>query len=44
MNGAAPKMGAVSTGLGIHSVPVRKPQTPNVLQMSPVSETVVQIR
>ena len=44
MNGRAPKTAGRSTGAGIHSSPVRKLQTPNVLHTSPVSAAVVQIR
>ena len=44
MKGRAPKTARPSGGLGIHSVPVTKPQTPNASQTGPVSETVVQMR
>jgi hypothetical protein len=44
MKGRAPKAAGRSTGAGIHSSPVRNPQTPKVLQTSPVSAAVVQMR
>src|SRR5450755_3573824 len=42
MNGSAPNTGGPVMGCAFHTVPVMKPQTPNVLQVSVVCANVFQ--